>query len=70
MIKVIIRTDRIEDFFERARKAAQKSDHGEPFNQSVTFSFEDPHEALMVLSEARSLLLLEEDLTQPNDSGQ
>ena len=59
MTKVIIRTDQVEGFFDRARKAAQKADRGESFKKSVTFSFEDPQEMFMVLSQARRRLMLE-----------
>jgi predicted transcriptional regulator len=59
MTRVIIRTDRVEDFFDRARKAAQKADRGESFKKSETFSFEDPRQMFMVLSEARRRLMLE-----------
>lgn len=59
MTKVIIRTDKVEGFFDRARKAAQKVDRGELFKKSATFSFEDPQEMFMVLSEARRRLMLE-----------
>ncbi len=59
MTKVIIRTDKVEGFFDRARKAAQKADRGESFKKSATFSFEDPHEMFMVLSQADSRLMLE-----------
>jgi hypothetical protein len=52
MTKVIIRTDQVEGFFDRARKAAQKADRGESFKKSATFSFEDPQEMFMVLSRA------------------
>ena len=52
MTKVIIRTDEVEGFFDRARKAAQKADRGKSFKKSATFSFEDPKEMFMVLSEA------------------
>jgi hypothetical protein len=41
MTKVIIRTDKVEGFFDRARKAAQKADRGESFKKSATFSFEE-----------------------------
>ena len=41
MIKVIIRTDQVEGFFDRARKAAQRADRGESFKKSVTFSVKD-----------------------------
>ena len=59
MTKMIIRTDSVEGFFDRARKVAQKADHGEAIKQSATFSFEDPQEIFMVLSEARRRLILE-----------
>lgn len=59
MTKMIIRTDTVEGFFNRAKKAAQKSDRGELFQKSATFSFEDPQEMFMVLSEARRRLMLE-----------
>ena len=52
MTKVIIRTDKVEGFFDRTRKAAQKADRGESFKKSATFSVEDPKEMFMVLSEA------------------
>ena len=42
MTQVIIRTDQVEDFFDRARKAAQKADRGESLKKSATISFEDP----------------------------
>jgi hypothetical protein len=35
--KVVIRADTVESFFDRARKAAQKADRGEPFKKSATF---------------------------------
>lgn len=56
---MIIRTDTVEGFFDRAKKAAQKSDRGESLKKSATFSFEDPQEMFMVLSEARRRLMLE-----------
>ena len=59
MTKVIIRTNKVEDFFDRARKAAQKADQGESFKKTVTFSFEDPQEMFTVLSDARRRLMLE-----------
>jgi len=59
MTKVIIRTDKVEGFFDRARQAAQKADRGESFKKSATFSFEDPQEMFMVLSEARRRLMRE-----------
>ncbi len=59
MTKVIIRTDKVKGFFDRARKAAQKADRGKSFKKSVTLSFEDPQEMFMVLSQARRRLMLE-----------
>ena len=59
MAKVIIHTNKVEGFFDRARKVAQKDDRGESFKKSATFSFEDPQEMFMVLSKARRRLMLE-----------
>jgi hypothetical protein len=59
MTKVIIHTNKVEGFFDRARKVAQKDDRGESFKKSATFSFEDPQEMFMVLSGARRRLMLE-----------
>ena len=41
MTQVIIRTDQVEGFFDRARKVAQKADRGESLKKSATISFED-----------------------------
>ncbi len=59
MTNVIIHTNKVEGFFDRARKVAQKDDRGESFKKSATFSFEDPQEMFMVLSKARRRLMLE-----------
>ncbi len=59
MTQVIIRTDPVKGFFDRARKAAQKADRSESLKKSATFSFEDPQEMFMVLSQARRRLMLE-----------
>ena len=69
MAKVIIRTDKVEGFFDRARKAAQKADRGELFKKSATFLFEDPQEMFMVLSGARRRLMLEV-MDKPQDNYQ
>jgi predicted transcriptional regulator len=53
MLKVIIRTESLEDFFYKARKTAQKADRGEFLKEEVTFSFEDSKEMFKVLSEVR-----------------
>ena len=57
MTKAVIRTDKVEGFFDRAQKAAQKADRGESFKKSATFSFEDSQEMFMVPSEARRPLM-------------
>lgn len=59
MTKVVIRTDEITGFFDRARAAARKADRGERFEGKVTLSFEDPQRMFTVLSEARRRLMLE-----------
>lgn len=59
MTKIVVRTDKVDGFFIRAKKAAQKADRGESFKKSITFSFEDPQEMFAVLSEARRRLMLE-----------
>jgi len=59
MTKEMIRTDQVEGFFDRARKAAQKADRGESFKKTATFSFEDPQDMFTVLSKSRRRLLLE-----------
>ena len=45
VVKVIICTDTVPGFFDRARKAAQKADRSESFKSSTIFSFEDSREA-------------------------
>lgn len=60
MTKVIVRTDSLDGFFERARKAAQKADLGASFQRkTITYSFEDPQMMFRVLSETRRQLMLE-----------
>ncbi|MBU3602270.1 hypothetical protein [Polynucleobacter sp. AM-25C3] len=59
MTKMVIRADKVESFFSRARKAAQKADCSQSFKKVATLSFEDPQEMFMVLSEARRRLMLE-----------
>jgi hypothetical protein len=49
MIKVIIRTDQVEGFFDRARKAAQRADRGESFKKAVTFCAEDSRAFRLIL---------------------
>jgi hypothetical protein len=47
LINVIIHPEKFEDFFDRARQAAQKADRGEPFKKLDTISFEDPEERII-----------------------
>ena len=49
LINVIIRSEKVEDFFDRARKAAQKADRGESFKKLDTLSFEDSRETVSIL---------------------
>ena len=59
MTKLVIRTDDVAGFFNRAKDAARRADRGQPFNGKVTLSFEDPQQMFTVLSEARRRLMLE-----------
>jgi len=59
MTKGMIRTDQVEGFFDRARKAAQKADRGESFKRTAIFSFEDPQDMFTVLLKSLRRLLLE-----------
>ena len=53
MSKVVVRTDDVDGFFERAKEAARRADRGEAFDGKVTLSFEDPQRMFTVLSEER-----------------
>lgn len=57
--QVTVRAGSAEDFFVRARKAAQSADRGEVIQPSVTLSFEDPQRMFTVLSQARRRLMQE-----------
>ena len=59
MTKIVIRTDDIAGFFDRAQDAAQRADRGGAFDGKVTLSFEDPQKMFTVLSEARRRLMVE-----------
>ena len=59
MSKVVIRTDDVSGFFERAKDAARRADRGEAFDGKVTLSFEDPQRMFTVLSEERRRLMSE-----------
>ena len=53
MSKIVVRTDDVDGFFERAKDAARRADRGEAFDGKVTLSFEDPQRMFTVLSEER-----------------
>src|SRR5659263_19036 len=57
MTKVVIRTDDLDGFFERAKDAARRADQGQAFDGKVTLSFEDPQRMFTVLSEERRRLM-------------
>lgn len=59
MTTVTIRTGKVDDFFSRAREAALRADRGEPLEEKVTISFEDPDQMLMLLSGGRRRIMLE-----------
>lgn len=59
MTTVTIRTGKVDDFFSRAREAALRADRGEPLEEKLTISFEDPDQMLMLLSGGRRRIMLE-----------
>jgi len=46
MIRIVVRTDDVDGFFERARDAARKADQGQDFDGKVTLSFEGPKQVV------------------------
>ena len=59
MSKVVVRTDDLDGFFERAKDAARRADQAQKFEEKVTLSFEDPQRMFKVLSETRRRLMSE-----------
>jgi predicted transcriptional regulator len=57
MRKTEIRVERLDSFFERARKLAKAADRGDPIPFSRVIAFEDIETLLHVLTEKRVLLL-------------
>jgi hypothetical protein len=53
------RSDTFGCFVARAKDAARRADHGQPFENKITLAFEDPQRMFLVLSEARRRLMLE-----------
>ena len=56
--RLVVRTGTVDDFFARARIAAQRADRSEPFDHTVTLSFEDPGRMFTVMSPSRRELVL------------
>lgn len=59
MTRIVIRTDDVSGFFDRAKDAARRADRGGVFDGKVTLSFEDPQKMFSVLSETRRRLMAE-----------
>lgn len=59
MTKQVVRTGDVAEFFDRARNAERRADHGGRFEGTVTLSFEDPQRMFTILSEARRRLMAE-----------
>lgn len=57
MTRVTLRTDTPNNFFQRARNAAQKADTGAHFEPHITLTFENPTQLASVLSAARCQLI-------------
>ena len=57
--RVVIRTADEAAFFAAAREAARRADRGEPFDGTITLSFEDPRRMLDVLTKNRQALVRE-----------
>lgn len=59
MTRIVIRTDDVIGFFDRAKDAARRADRGSVIDGKVTVSFEDPQKMFSVLSETRRRLMAE-----------
>jgi predicted transcriptional regulator len=57
--RVVIRTADEAAFFAAAKEAARRADRGEPFDGTITLSFEDPRRMLEVLTKNRQALVRE-----------
>ena len=57
--RVIIRTSDEQDFFAAAKDAARRADRGEPFDGTITLSFEDTRRMFEVLTQNRQALVRE-----------
>lgn len=57
--RVVIRTGDEAEFFAAAKDAARRADQGEPFEGTITLSFEDPRRLLEVLTRNRQALVRE-----------
>lgn len=59
MSKVVMRTEDIDSFFERAKATARSADEGKNLSGTFTLSFEDPKEMLALLTESRRQIMKE-----------
>ena len=57
--RVVIRTGDEAEFFAATKDAARRADQGEPFEGTITLSFEDPRRLLEVLTRNRQALVRE-----------
>jgi predicted transcriptional regulator len=57
--RVVIRAADEAEFFAAAREAARRADRGEPFDGTITLSFEDPMRMLGVLAKSQKALVRE-----------
>jgi predicted transcriptional regulator len=59
MTTMVVRTDCVDNFFARARDAANRADSGENFQEKMTITFEDSQQMFKVLSVARRRIMIE-----------
>jgi hypothetical protein len=57
--RVVIRAADKAAFFAAAREAARRADRGEPFDGTITLSFENPRRMLDALAKSRQALVRE-----------
>jgi predicted transcriptional regulator len=55
--RVVIRVADEAAFFSAAKEAARRADRGEPFDGTITLSFEDPRRMLDALTKNRQSLV-------------
>jgi predicted transcriptional regulator len=57
--RVVIRVGDEAAFFAAAKEAARRADRGEPFDGTITLSFEDPRRMLDVFAKSQRALVRE-----------